>query len=55
MTKGTASRGKRGKTKTHVICARCGSKSYNHRKDVCASCGFGRGPKIKNRPQGKNR
>ena len=41
MTKGTASRGKRGSNKTHIMCRRCGSRSYHVRKKTCASCGFG--------------
>lgn len=55
MSKGTPSRGKRGKVKTHVVCKRCGSKSFNHRKEICSSCGYGRGPKLKNKPQGKKK
>jgi large subunit ribosomal protein L37e len=41
MTKGTPSRGKRGKGKTHIRCRRCGRHSYHVRKKKCASCGFG--------------
>ncbi|MFH0861846.1 MAG: 50S ribosomal protein L37e [Candidatus Altiarchaeota archaeon] len=51
MTKGTTSHGKRGKRKTHVTCPRCGKKSYHQRKKECAACGFGRGPRIKHKPQ----
>jgi len=46
MTKGTTSFGKHQK-RTHVICRRCGKKSYNIRKRQCSACGFGESPKIK--------
>ncbi|MFH1054731.1 MAG: 50S ribosomal protein L37e [Candidatus Altiarchaeota archaeon] len=55
MSKGTASHGKMGKRKTHVKCGRCGSRSYHQRKKVCASCGFGRGPRLKRVPQAKRK
>lgn len=42
MSKGTASLGKMGVKKTHIRCRRCGKHSYNVRKGVCASCGYGR-------------
>ncbi|OKY79190.1 MAG: Ribosomal protein L37E [Candidatus Methanohalarchaeum thermophilum] len=44
MGKGTPSFGKR-QDKTHVKCRRCGNKSYNVEKGVCASCGFGKSKK----------
>ena len=47
MSKGTPSRGKRGKRKTHVKCPRCGKRSYNQRKKDCAACGYGKSKKIK--------
>lgn len=34
-------KGKRNK-KTHGKCRRCGKKAYHLRKEVCASCGFGK-------------
>lgn len=40
MSKGTPSFGKNQK-KTHVMCRRCGNRSYHVRKKQCASCGFG--------------
>ncbi len=52
---GTASRGKRGKGKTHVKCGRCGKRSYHARKKVCAACGFGAGTKLKNKPARKKK
>ena len=34
--------GKMSGPATHMICRRCGKRSYFKRKGVCASCGFGR-------------
>ncbi|MBS3051800.1 MAG: 50S ribosomal protein L37e [Candidatus Aenigmarchaeota archaeon] len=44
--KGTPSQGKRQK-RTHVLCRRCGKKSYHYRKKQCSACGYGETPKIK--------
>jgi len=30
----------------HVICRRCGRKTYNPDKGYCSHCGFGRSSKI---------
>jgi large subunit ribosomal protein L37e len=38
--KGTPSMGKRNKT-VHVLCRRCGRRSFHQRKRRCSSCGFG--------------
>ncbi|MBS3815064.1 MAG: 50S ribosomal protein L37e [Hadesarchaea archaeon] len=46
MSKGTAAKGKKKKT-IHIRCRRCGNRSFNVKKGVCASCGFGRSSKIK--------
>lgn len=46
MTKGTTSFGKHQK-RTHVLCRRCGKKSFHIRKRECSACGFGESPKIK--------
>jgi large subunit ribosomal protein L37e len=46
MTKGTTSLGKRTK-KTHIVCRRCGKRSYHIRKKTCASCGFGSKSKLR--------
>jgi len=46
MTKGTPSFGLRNR-KTHIMCRRCGQKSYHIRKKVCSSCGFGATAKIR--------
>merc|ERR1711976_441800 len=39
MTKGTSSFGKRH-NKTHVICRRCGARSYHIQKKTCSRCGY---------------
>ncbi|MCD6547514.1 MAG: 50S ribosomal protein L37e [Nanoarchaeota archaeon] len=48
MTKGTPSMGKRSKGKSHIICRRCGKRSYHVTKKVCASCGYGKSSKLRN-------
>ncbi len=47
MTKGTASKGKANRTPTHMRCRRCGNNSYNMKKSICASCGFGASAKLR--------
>jgi len=47
MTKGTPSKGKQSKGKSHIICRRCGKHSYHASKKVCASCGYGRSKKLR--------
>ncbi|RJQ19909.1 50S ribosomal protein L37e [Candidatus Woesearchaeota archaeon] len=44
---GTGSQGLRSKGKTHIPCRRCGRSSYHATKGVCASCGYGAGPKTR--------
>jgi large subunit ribosomal protein L37e len=39
MTKGTSSFGKRT-CKTHVLCTRCGKKSFHVQTGVCGSCSY---------------
>merc|ERR1711998_687363 len=39
MTKGTQSFGKR-QTKTHVVCRRCGRRSFHLQKGRCSACGY---------------
>jgi large subunit ribosomal protein L37e len=46
MTKGTPSMGKRQKN-THIVCRRCGRKSYHARHKVCSSCGFGKSKRMR--------
>lgn len=45
--KGTASQGKHGRSKTHIICRRCGKHTYHKSKKICSSCGFGKTAKLK--------
>lgn len=47
MGKGTPSQGKMNRTPTHMRCRRCGKNSYNIRKSICASCGFGATAKLR--------
>ena len=49
MTKGTPTLGKRSRGKLHIVCRRCGKKSFHMKKGVCASCGYGRSSKMRNR------
>jgi len=44
--KGTPSMGKRQK-RSHVLCRRCGKRSYNIRLRACSKCGYGKTAKIK--------
>lgn len=47
MVKGTTSMGQHSRGKTHIICRRCGRRSYNVAKGYCAACGFGRSKRIR--------
>jgi large subunit ribosomal protein L37e len=44
--KGTPSFGKKNK-KVHIICRRCGRRSYHIREKQCSACGFGKSPRIR--------
>ncbi|MBS3125395.1 50S ribosomal protein L37e [Candidatus Woesearchaeota archaeon] len=44
---GTGSQGKRSRGKSHMPCRRCGRSSFHISKHVCASCGYGAGPKMR--------
>ena len=44
--KGTPSFGKKNK-KVHIICRRCGRRSYHIREKACSACGFGKSPRIR--------
>ncbi|WP_287582779.1 50S ribosomal protein L37e [Candidatus Borrarchaeum sp.] len=46
MGKGTPSLGKKNR-KVHIMCRRCGRRSYHVRKKQCAACGFGRSKRIR--------
>jgi len=45
MSKGTPSMGKKSGKKTHIMCRRCGKRSYHVKDKVCSSCGFGKSAK----------
>ncbi|MDP7282506.1 MAG: 50S ribosomal protein L37e [Candidatus Undinarchaeales archaeon] len=45
MSKGTPSRGRHNKGKTHIKCRRCGELAYHKSKKICSSCGFGNSAK----------
>ncbi|MEM2122799.1 MAG: 50S ribosomal protein L37e [Candidatus Bathyarchaeia archaeon] len=47
MSKGTPSKGKKGRSKTHITCRRCGRHSYHIRRKRCAACGFGETRKLR--------
>ena len=46
MVKGTPSFGKRNK-RSHVLCRRCGQRSYHVRDKECAACGYGKSSRIR--------
>lgn len=46
MSKGTPSQGKKSRGKTHIMCRRCGNRSYHKKRKTCAHCGFGRTKKM---------
>ncbi|MEM3857359.1 MAG: 50S ribosomal protein L37e, partial [Thermoprotei archaeon] len=39
--------GKRGRSKSHIRCRRCGRHSYSLRRHACSHCGFGRSKKLR--------
>jgi len=47
MGKGTAAKGKQGRSTSHNVCRRCGSHSFHKTKGVCASCGYGNSAKLR--------
>lgn len=47
MTKGTPSKGKQSGKKTHIICRRCGQRTFHASKKVCSSCGYGNSSKLR--------
>ncbi len=46
---GTGSQGRKSKGKSHIVCRRCGLRSFHVSKKKCASCGYGNSPKKRNR------
>ncbi len=47
MTKGTPSKGRHSRGKSHIRCRRCGNPSFHVKRSICASCGFGRSKTIR--------
>jgi len=47
MTKGTPSKGKKSKKKTHIRCRRCGKPTFHVSKKKCSSCGYGSTSKLR--------
>ncbi len=48
MTKGTPSKGLKGRAKLHVPCRRCGRRSSFHKKKgICSYCGYGRSKRMR--------
>ena len=47
MTKGGPSQGKKSRGKTHIMCRRCGKRSYHASHRECASCGYGKSAKLR--------
>jgi large subunit ribosomal protein L37e len=45
--KGTPSQGKHSKGKTHIVCRRCGKRTYHATRRVCSSCGYGKSRKLR--------
>ncbi|MBW2971265.1 50S ribosomal protein L37e [Candidatus Woesearchaeota archaeon] len=48
MVKGTPSKGKLSRSKTHIVCRRCGKRTYHKTRKICASCGYGKTAKLRN-------
>ena len=46
MSKGTPSFG-RHQRRTHVLCRRCGRRSFSIKKSRCSACGYGAISKIR--------
>jgi len=55
MTKGTPSKGKMSRGKTHIVCRRCGKRTYHKSKKECSSCGYGKTSKMRNYNWSKQR
>jgi large subunit ribosomal protein L37e len=45
--KGTPSMGKRSRLKSHIICRRCGNRTFHISKKVCSHCGYGRSSRLR--------
>jgi large subunit ribosomal protein L37e len=47
MSKGTASMGKRSGKKVHIMCRRCGKRTYHASHKECSSCGYGKSKRMR--------
>jgi len=47
MTKGTPSKGKKAKGTVHIMCRRCGRRSYHKKTSICSSCGYGKSKRMR--------
>jgi len=47
MAKGTPSMGRKSGKKTHIVCRRCGKRTYHIRKKRCSSCGYGKSKRLR--------
>ncbi len=45
--KGTPSMGEKSGKKNMIYCRRCGKRTMNLNKAVCASCGFGKSKRLR--------
>jgi len=41
MGTGTAAMGRKSGKKTHIMCRRCGNRTYHKTKKKCSKCGYG--------------
>ena len=39
--------GRKTGKKTHILCRRCGKRTYHARKKTCSSCGFGTSARLR--------
>jgi large subunit ribosomal protein L37e len=47
MVKGTHSQGLQSKGKTHIVCRRCGKRTFHVSRKICASCGYGKSKRLR--------
>ncbi len=47
MGTGTAAMGSKNSGVNHIICRRCGNRSYHKSHNVCSSCGYGKSAKLR--------
>jgi len=47
MGTGTAAMGNKNSGVNHIMCRRCGKRTYHKSHKVCSSCGFGKTAKLR--------